>query len=120
MDSMASQITSLTIAYSAVYSGENQRKHQSSASLAFVGNSPVTGELSAQMASNAEIISIWWRHHAETAGNIHHLRHRRKLSDSFILFYRFMTIHFSSWALAYSRKKPIQIGIATRTHTDIR
>ena len=68
MDSMASQITSLTIAYSAVYSGENQRKHQSSASLAFVGNSPVTGELSAQMASNAEIISIWWRHHAETAG----------------------------------------------------
>ena len=86
MDSMASQITSLTIAYSAVYSGENQRKHQSSASLAFVGNSPVTGEFSAQMASNAEIVSIWWRHHAETAGNIHHLRHRRMLSDIFVLF----------------------------------
>ena len=26
------------------------------------GNSPVTGEFSAQMASNAEIVSIWWRH----------------------------------------------------------
>ena len=33
---MASQITSLTIVYSIVYSGANQRKHQSSASLAFV------------------------------------------------------------------------------------
>ena len=36
MGTMASQITSLTIVYSAVYSGTNQRKHQSSASLAFV------------------------------------------------------------------------------------
>ena len=31
MGAMASQITSLTIVYSAVYSGEDQRKHQSSA-----------------------------------------------------------------------------------------
>ena len=28
-----------------------------------VGNSPVTGEFPAQMASNAENVSIWWRHH---------------------------------------------------------
>ena len=27
------------------------------------GNSPVTGEFPTQRASNAEIISIWWRHH---------------------------------------------------------
>ena len=27
------------------------------------GNSPVTGEFLAQMASNAENVSIWWRHH---------------------------------------------------------
>ena len=33
---IASQITSLTIAYSTIYSGADQRKHQSSASLAFV------------------------------------------------------------------------------------
>ena len=33
---MTSQITSLTIVYSTVYSGADQRKHQSSASLAFV------------------------------------------------------------------------------------
>ena len=28
------------------------------------GNSPATGEFPAQMASNAENVSIWWRHHA--------------------------------------------------------
>ena len=27
------------------------------------GNSPGTGEFPAQMASNAEKVSIWWRHH---------------------------------------------------------
>ena len=36
MSAMASQITSLTIVYSIVYSDADQRKHQSSASLAFV------------------------------------------------------------------------------------
>ena len=36
MTMLASQITSLTVVYSIVYSGVNQRKHQSSASLAFV------------------------------------------------------------------------------------
>ena len=36
MGAMVSQITSLTIVYSTVYSGTDQRKHQSSASLAFV------------------------------------------------------------------------------------
>ena len=36
MGSITSQITSLTSVYSTVYSGEDQRKHKSSASLAFV------------------------------------------------------------------------------------
>ena len=36
MGAMASEITSLTNVYSTVYSGADQRKHQSSASLAFV------------------------------------------------------------------------------------
>ena len=51
MGTIASQITSLTIVYSAVYSGANQRKHQRSASLAFVRgihrwpvNSPTNGK----------------------------------------------------------------------------
>ena len=36
MGTIASQTTSLTIVYSTVYSEADQRKHQSSASLAFV------------------------------------------------------------------------------------
>ena len=54
MNTIASQIISLTIVFSTVYSDTDQRKHQSSASL----------EFSAQRASNLENVSIWWRHHA--------------------------------------------------------
>ena len=36
MGAIASQITSLAIVYSMVYSGADERKHQSSASLAYV------------------------------------------------------------------------------------
>ena len=56
MGAMASQITSLTIVYSIVYSGAGQRKHQSSASLAFVQgihrwpvNSPHKGPVTRKM-----------------------------------------------------------------------
>ena len=63
MGAMASQITGLTIVYSNVYSGADQRKLQSSASLAFVrGNhrSPVN---SPQKWPVTRKTSIWWRHH---------------------------------------------------------
>ena len=63
MGAMASQITSLTIVYLAVYLGADQRKHQSSASLAFVRGIQRWPENSPQMAGNAENVSIWWRHH---------------------------------------------------------
>ena len=38
------------------------------------GNSPMTGEFPAQRASNAENISIWWRHHIYIlcGGNVRH------------------------------------------------
>ena len=58
MGAIAFQITSLTIVYSTVYSDADQRKHQSSVSLAFVRDSPGTGEFPAQMAINAENVSI--------------------------------------------------------------
>ena len=63
--SMASQITSLAIVYSIVYSGADQRKHQSSAALAFVRGIHrwPAHEFPAQMASNVEHVSILWRHH---------------------------------------------------------
>ena len=34
------------------------------------GNSPGTGEFPAQMASNAENVSIWWRHHGAILNNV--------------------------------------------------
>ena len=54
MGAIASQITSLTIVFATVYSFAGQRKHQSSVSLAAVW----TSEFPAQMASNAENVSM--------------------------------------------------------------
>ena len=34
------------------------------------GNSPVTGEFPAQKTSNAENVSIWWRHHDENGSEV--------------------------------------------------
>ena len=61
MSAMASQITCVSIVCSIVCSGADQRKHQSSASLAFVRG--IHWSFPSQKASNAEYISIWWRHH---------------------------------------------------------
>ena len=62
MGTIASQITSLTIVYSTVYSGADQISKLRVTGLC-ARNSPKTGEFPAQMASNAESVSIWWRHH---------------------------------------------------------
>ena len=64
MSAIASQITSLTIVYSAIYSGADQRKHQSSTSMAFVCVE-FTGDrwiprTKGQYRGN---VSIWWRYH---------------------------------------------------------
>ena len=68
MGAIVSQITSLTIVFSAVYLDTDQRKHQSSASLAFVAV-----EFPAQMTSNAENVFIWWRHHDIQIWNLSHI-----------------------------------------------
>ena len=39
------------------------------------GNSPVTGKFPTQMASNAENVSIWWRHHVYRSCNIWFVTH---------------------------------------------
>ena len=63
MGSIVSQITSLTIVYSSVYSDADQRKHQSSASLAFVRgihrravNSPHKGPVTREMFPFDDVI----------------------------------------------------------------
>ena len=63
MGAIASQITILTIVYLAVYPGADQRKHQSSASLAFVReihrwpvNSPHKGPVTRKMFPFDDVI----------------------------------------------------------------
>ena len=70
MGAIVSQITSLTIVYSTVYSESDQRKHQSSASLAFVWgihrwpvNSPHKWPVTREMVPFDDVIiyrGSWW------------------------------------------------------------
>ena len=67
MGAIASQITSLTIVYSTVYSGADQSKHQSSASLAFVWgihrgplNSPHKWPVTRKMFPFDDVIMCQW------------------------------------------------------------
>ena len=66
MSTIASQITSLTIVYSTIYSGVDQSKYQSSASLAFVWgnhrgpvNSPHKGPVTRKMFPFDDVIMTW-------------------------------------------------------------
>ena len=67
MSMMVSQITSLTIVYSTIYSGADERKHQSSASLAFVRgihrwpvNSPHKGPVTWKMFPFDDVIMVFF------------------------------------------------------------
>ena len=66
MGTVASKITSLTIVYSTVYSDANQRKYQSSASLAFVQGihrrsviSPHKWPVTRKMFPFDDVIMVW-------------------------------------------------------------
>ena len=77
--------------------GEDQRKHQSSASLAFcAGNSPGTGEFPAQMASYADFFSIWWRHHGRR-DCASHLKMKMKSTDEFQIFTLVSVTSLTHW-----------------------
>ena len=73
MGAIASQITRLTIFYSTVYTDADQRKHQSSASLAFVwgihrgpGNSPHKWPVTRKMFPFDDVIMLCgWQPHTE-------------------------------------------------------
>ena len=62
MSAMASQITGVSIVYSIVYLGADQREQQSYVS-PFVGGNHRWPVNSPQRVSNTENVSIWWRHH---------------------------------------------------------
>ena len=80
MGTIASQITSLTIVYSALYSGADQSKHQSSASLAFV-----------------------WRIHRGPVNSPHKWPVTRKMSpfDDVIMAYQYFTTGWTTFAFIH-------------------
>ena len=64
MIAMVSQITSLTIVHSTVYWRRRSKKTSKLRVTGLCeGNSPMTGEFPTQTTSNAENVSIRWRHH---------------------------------------------------------
>ena len=63
MNVMASQITGVPMVYSNVCSSGDKKKTKLRVAGLCEMNSLVTSEFSAQRASNAVNVSIWWRHY---------------------------------------------------------
>ena len=60
---MVSQISSITVVYSTVYSRRSSKKTSKLRVAGFFEvNSPVTGKFRAQRSSYSANVSIWWRH----------------------------------------------------------
>ena len=62
MGAMASQITTI-VCSTRLFMRRSKETPKLCVTGLCTGNSPVTGEFPAQMAINAENVSIWWRHH---------------------------------------------------------
>ena len=63
MTTVASQITSLMVVYSAVIRAQIKENIKAPRHWHLCGEFTGTGEFPAQMVSNAENVSVWWRHH---------------------------------------------------------
>ena len=85
------------------------------------GNSPVTGEFPAQMASNAENVSIWWRrHHVHCLLVINYFHGKCSMyqwlkSVWLIAFQIAATTHSGQWV-----KPPINGNARTMMNTELR
>ena len=108
MSTMASQITGLTIVYSTVYSDTDQRKHQSSGSLAFVRgihrwpmNSPHKGPVTQKMFPFDDVIMLR-RHGMKMRSTLLNLCDR-KSQDHYkelpvMLSFNFLLCRVNCWA----------------------
>ena len=83
MCATASHITSLTIAYSTVFKAQIKENIKAPRHWLWYGD--FTGEFPAQRASNAENVSIWWRHRVMRSGLLTYQRlrssHPRQIQD---------------------------------------
>ena len=110
---MASQITSLAIVYSTVYSDADQRKHQSSASLAFVRgihrwpmNSPHKRPVTRKMFPFDDVIVrraglLWSQQDFEWRWSVPLFKCLTVLEFSFILFDLCLLITFFNFIVNY-------------------
>ena len=96
MNVLASQITSLAIVYSSVYPGADQRKYQSSGSLAFVPgihrwpmNSPHKGPVTRNMLPFDDVIMAWNENTSRnrTRPHVCHLKRHRDTKKDIDLFF---------------------------------
>ena len=83
MGAMVSQITSISIVYSTVCWGSD-KKNPSKLRVTGLceGNSPVTSDFPSQRASNAENVSIGWRHNNMCANDLAMLEARKSASET--------------------------------------
>ena len=93
---VASQITGVSIVYTTVCSGTDQRKHQRFVPLAFVA-----GEFPAQKASNTENISIWWRHHGYVTSKMLYHKWMMVLRSFLQPSQSSFTMRQSTWWISY-------------------
>ena len=85
MGTIASQITSLTIVLlNQLFRRRSKKTSKLRVTGLCAGNSPATGEFPAQMASNAENVSISWRHH----GSPRFVEFYTRYGQLYLKFYR--------------------------------
>ena len=128
MSAMVSQITDVAIVWSTVCSGADQRKHQSSASLAFVRGTTGDRWISLLRISNAEKVSISWRRHEFVTEHISRLvisyshglcmlstlliqwpRYQNVIECSSLVLNADFLIHFVKWGILYFDSKFVEV-----------
>ena len=113
MSAVASQITSLTIVYSTVYSGAAQRKHQSFVWLAFVGgiqrwlvNYPRKGPVTREMFPFDDVIMKWTlKCRLQTRDPVVSENVLQNLKQHFVI-----SFHFTETSLCSSSWPEVMIG----------
>ena len=129
MDAIASQITSLTIVYSTVYSDADQRKHQSFASLAFVRgshrgpvNSPHKWPITRKMCQFDDVI-MWRWNTAKIQGYIFFCYVSYFLADQWLCViswcYTLCAYTFNRCSMCYDRGWISIRGVNFQIHDDV-
>ena len=87
MGKMASQITNLMIVYSTVTQAQIKENTKVPRHWPLCEEFTGTGVFPSQRASNAENVSIWWRHHdIETSPDLFNSMHAHSCTDIFLMF----------------------------------